>query len=254
VSSGKRLGLLRLRYRGRQPLSRTSLCRYTCLNCFRCLLWENNSSAARRAWPRSRWASGLAACPARGRLSNLYDFIVPRYIHPTSNTASVRYSARRRPSGKVTSHWIKRFTRELCTQARIVVAAEPLAQILSGNSVREIAAQQTLYRIGHLRSYAPIAQRPSRASILSHCSANAEIECIDELAVVLYLFPFDTNVGDPMLSAANSGMRSSISSTSHRVNVLVSVTASLQNSVPVQEIAPRQKELPSTCRSILFSS
>ena len=121
---------------------------------------------------------------------------------PNSNTASVRYSAWRRPSRKVTSHRIKRFTRELYTQARIVVAAEPLAQILSGNSVREIAAQQALYRIGNLRSYAAIAQRSSRSRILSHGSANAEIERIDELAFVLYLLPFDTDVGDLMLSTA----------------------------------------------------
>ena len=46
------------------------------------------------------------------------------------------------------------------------------------------------------------------------------------------------------------GRRSSISLTSHLEKALVSAMASLQNSVPVQAMAPRQKGDDSTCRPI----
>ena len=50
------------------------------------------------------------------------------------------------------------------------------------------------------------------------------------------------------------GRRSSISLTSHLEKPLVSAMASLQNSVPVQAMAPRQKAETSTCRPMLLSA
>jgi len=90
---------------------------------------------------------------------------------------------------------------------------------------------------------------------------------VGELALVLDLLAFNANVGHPVLAAAvgqpvtfslscwsKAGRRSSSSSTIQRAKPLVSVMASLQNSVPVQATVPRQKDEPSTCKPILPSS
>ena len=48
---------------------------------------------------------------------------------------------------------------------------------------------------------AAIADRASDCSVLADRAAKAEVEGIRKLAVVLYFFAFDADVGDPMLAA-----------------------------------------------------
>jgi hypothetical protein len=79
-------------------------------------------------------------------------------------------------------------------------------------------------------------------------AAEGERPGIGEFAFVLDLFAFEADVGDPVLAAAvgaagdvqlscwsKPGRRPSISSTSQRAKPLVSVIASLQNSVPCRQ-------------------
>jgi hypothetical protein len=149
-----------------------------------------------------------------------------------------------RPVGRAVRRWCGGQTRR--EDSRQVAASE-------------IVLQQALDRFGHQRCRAAIAHGASHIGVLTDGSAEAEIIGVGEFAVVLDLFAFDADVGDPMLAATvgaagdveakllvELGTRSSSSSTSQRAKPLVSVMASLQNSVPVQATVPRQKLVAST--------
>jgi len=91
---------------------------------------------------------------------------------------------------------------EMCAEFVIGMAAEPGAKVLLGLPVRQVLAQQALNGIGYKRCRAAIADRASDCSMLTHRSAEAEIEGVGQFALVLDLLALDTDVGDPMLAAA----------------------------------------------------
>ena len=79
---------------------------------------------------------------------------------------------------------------------------KPGAQILFGLALGEVVAQQALDGFRHQRRGAAIADRARDGSVLADRSAEAEVEGVGELALVLDLLAFDADVGDPVLAAA----------------------------------------------------
>jgi len=81
------------------------------------------------------------------------------------------------------------------------VAAKPGAQILFRLAGDEVAAQQALDRLGNMRGEATVADGAGDGSVLADGSAEAEVIRVGELAFVLDLLAFDSDVGDPVLAA-----------------------------------------------------
>src|SRR5213592_424648 len=138
-------------------------------------------------------------------------------------------------------------------QFLVAVAGEEFPQILSGQSLLKIALQKTLNRVRNFTRQTPVADWTSNRLMQTDCTADAEVVGILEPSSDFNFLAFNPNVCDPVLPAAvraagdvslrccsNPGNFSSSSSTSQRAKLLVSVIANLQNSVPLQAMAPRQ--------------
>jgi hypothetical protein len=142
------------------------------------------------------------------------------------------------------------------------VAVAELAKVLPGVAARQVPGEEPLDRARHLRRRHTVADRAGGGLVLPDRPAHAEVVGVDQLAVQLELFPLDPDVGDPVLAAAVRAAGhvklhvlveprepALQSSTSQRAKPLVSVRASLQNSVPVQATVPRQNGEASSRRS-----
>ncbi len=91
---------------------------------------------------------------------------------------------------------------ELRTQAVVVSSCKVSAQVFVGRTLREITAQQPLNRVRDLIGRGPVAQRTSGAGEPAHSSAHAKIKSVHQLPILLDLLAFQSDIGDPVLTAA----------------------------------------------------
>ena len=156
---------------------------------------------------------------------------------------------------------------ELGAEVLVGGAGEVGAEVFFGLAGGEVAAEQALDGGGGVFGGGAVAEGARRTGVLADGSADAEVEGVLELAVNLELLAFEADVGDPVL-AAGVGAAGDVEldllveageSAFHffdepLAKPLVSAMASLQNSVPVQAMAPRQKGETSTTRSMALRS
>src|ERR1700677_912981 len=90
----------------------------------------------------------------------------------------------------------------MCAELIVGMAAEPGAEILIGHSVGKVFAQQAFDGFGNERRWAAIANGPRDRRVLAYRPAETEVVSVGELAFVLDLLAFDSDVGDPMLAAS----------------------------------------------------
>src|SRR5579871_873324 len=79
---------------------------------------------------------------------------------------------------------------------------EELTQVFVALAIALESIHQSLDSVWYVGGSATIADRARDGSKFANASANAEIIGIDHLSVLLDLFPFKTDVGDPVLPAA----------------------------------------------------
>ena len=82
------------------------------------------------------------------------------------------------------------------------VAANQARRFSSRWRVGQVVAQQALDGLGNQRRGAAIADRARDGGVLADRAAEAEVVGVGELALVLDLFAFEADVGDPVLAAA----------------------------------------------------
>ncbi len=90
---------------------------------------------------------------------------------------------------------------KLGAEGLVVGAGEVGAQVFAGLARREIRAQQALDGLGAVFGGGAEADLARDARVLADRAADAEVEGIDHLAVLLDLLAFEADVGDPALSA-----------------------------------------------------
>src|SRR5437763_7085352 len=140
-------------------------------------------------------------------------------------------------------------------QFLVAVAGEEFPQILSGQSLLKIALQKTLNRVRNFTRQTPVADWTSNRLMQTDCTADAEVVGILEPSSDFNFLAFNPNVCDPVLPAAvraagdvklevllESGQAFFKLFHSQRAKLFVSVMANLQNSVPLQAIAPPQND------------
>src|ERR1700722_17207836 len=76
----------------------------------------------------------------------------------------------------------------------------PLAKILPV-AFGQVLPQQTLDRIRYLSRGTPETHWLCKSLVLAHRAAQAEVERVDQRAILLDLFALQSNIGNPMLSA-----------------------------------------------------
>src|SRR5579883_1325455 len=153
------------------------------------------------------------------------------------------------------------------TQVAGGVASEKAPQGLGVMTVGMEIVEEARNGVGDFACGATIADGARNSGDLADAAADAEVVGVDHIGALFDFFPFDANVGDPMLTAGVgaagdvdldvflvAGKRESSSSVSQRAKDLVSVRASLQNSEPVQATVPRTKEEVSTGRPLAARS
>jgi hypothetical protein len=95
-----------------------------------------------------------------------------------------------------------RFPGEITAELVLSMAAEPGAKIFAKIAARQIFPKQTFNGFGYERRRASIADRACDPSVLADCSTQTEVIGIRQLAIVLDLLAFDTNIGYPVLATA----------------------------------------------------
>ena len=93
------------------------------------------------------------------------------------------------------------FAGQVRAQFVVRIPAEPRAKILLRLAIGQILPQQPLDGIGNQRRRAAIADRTRNCRMLAHRSAQAEVEGVGKLALVLDFFAFDADVRNPVLAA-----------------------------------------------------
>ena len=83
----------------------------------------------------------------------------------------------------------------------VVGAGEVGAEVFAGVAGGEVAAEQALDGVGAVFGGGAVADLAGEAGVLADGSADAEVEGVDHLAVLLDLLAFEADVGDPVLAA-----------------------------------------------------
>jgi hypothetical protein len=91
---------------------------------------------------------------------------------------------------------------KLLPQLLVTAAGEVSAQILSRLTRLQVPTQQALQRIGYLGCQATVADRSGDLLMQAYGTANAKVVGVLEFALMLDLFAFHPDVGNPMLTAA----------------------------------------------------
>src|SRR6185437_6590551 len=90
---------------------------------------------------------------------------------------------------------------ELGADALVVVAGKVLAEVFAGLPVGEVGAEEFLDGFGAVFGGGAETDRTARSGIFADRAADAEVEGIDHLAVLLDLLAFEADIGDPVLAA-----------------------------------------------------
>src|ERR1700756_476727 len=82
------------------------------------------------------------------------------------------------------------------------MARKPRPEIFTMSAILKIAAKQPLNRCRNLSRRSAIARGSTHTRVFADGSAHGEVERVDHLALMLHLFAFEADVGDPVLAAA----------------------------------------------------
>src|SRR6185437_7560273 len=104
--------------------------------------------------------------------------------------------------GRVALNRIDGLAVQLCAESLIIVARKVGAEIFTRLTIGEIGLEQALDGIRHVFCSRTVAERARGTSVLANGPTNAELEGINQLAVLLDLLAFKTDIGDPVLAAA----------------------------------------------------
>src|ERR1700727_2906464 len=97
---------------------------------------------------------------------------------------------------------IHRVPGQVVAQFRVAVASEKMPEIFARIALGEVAAQKSLDGFWNLSRQAAISDRTRDGLMQTHRSAQAEVVGIHHLAVDFHFLAFDSDVSDPMLTAA----------------------------------------------------
>src|SRR5262245_39429443 len=82
-----------------------------------------------------------------------------------------------------------------------------LPKVLAGLTQVRISLQQSLDSIRHIAGQASISHRPRNRLMFAYATAETEVVRVPHLAADFDFLAFDSNVSDPMLSAAIGAAR-----------------------------------------------
>src|SRR5665213_2116905 len=101
----------------------------------------------------------------------------------------------------VALHGVDDFAVEQGAKGIVVVAREVGAKVFFGLATGEVGLKQALDSIGNVFGSGTVAQRARSAGVFADGSADAEVEGVYELAILLDLLAFKSNIGYPVLAA-----------------------------------------------------
>ncbi len=90
---------------------------------------------------------------------------------------------------------------EVGAEGFVVGAGEPGAEVFVGVAVGEVAVEETGDGFGAVLGGGAEADLARDVGVLAYGSADAEVEGVDHLAILLNLFAFEADVCDPALAA-----------------------------------------------------
>jgi hypothetical protein len=103
--------------------------------------------------------------------------------------------------GSITENWFHGVTSELRAKSVIGKTREISAKILAFTAIGKISAQQALDGGGNFSSGATEANGPRDALIFADGATHAEVICVNQFTMLFDFFPFEANVGNPVLAA-----------------------------------------------------
>src|SRR5271167_1446302 len=143
----------------------------------------------------------LPAPTARQRLPSSFTNIGNNLLM-ASPTPLTFHSARHTSLRQIASNRLDEFSGQKIPQLRVAVTSEKMPKILARRAIGEIRSQQPFDGLGNLGRGATKPHSPRDFLIEPERSTQAEVIGVHHVSADLDLLAFDSDVGDPVLSAA----------------------------------------------------